>query len=194
MSLILHIPEPGQLVDVRQRRYVVVEVSQGTLSSDLLKPALSQHLVSLASVEDDDLGEELPLGHLRDMKLGVGADVLDGYGDFQEVTSFANFTRSDAYCLEGVRHRQQVVAVGSIDAAPAQMIGEPRCLGAANQGFQFLQVFAVQQPVRDAGGVHRAEHAGSHRPSHRVVDRVAGEGRKREQAHRDRRPQRARRA
>ena len=59
MSLILHIPEPGQLVDVRQRRYVVVDVSQGTLSSDLLKPTLSQHLVSLASVEDDDLGDEL---------------------------------------------------------------------------------------------------------------------------------------
>ena len=59
MSLILNIPEPGQLVDVRQRRYVVVDVSQGTLSSDLLKPVQSQHLVSLASVEDDDLGEEL---------------------------------------------------------------------------------------------------------------------------------------
>ncbi len=59
MSVILNIPEPGQLGDVRQRRYVVVDVAQGTVSSELLKPALGQHLVSLASVEDDDLGEEL---------------------------------------------------------------------------------------------------------------------------------------
>ena len=59
MSLILNVPEPGQLVDVRQRRYVVVDVAQGTVPSELLKPALSQHLVSLASVEDDDLGEDV---------------------------------------------------------------------------------------------------------------------------------------
>ncbi len=59
VSLVLNIPEPGQLVDVRQRRYVVIDVSQGTISSDLLKSMLPQHLVSLASVEDDDLGEEL---------------------------------------------------------------------------------------------------------------------------------------
>lgn len=32
MSLVLTIPEPGQLVDVRQRRYVVMDVAQGTIS------------------------------------------------------------------------------------------------------------------------------------------------------------------
>ena len=68
MSLVLTIPEPGQLVDVRQRRYVVVDVVEGTVPLDPLKAeSLSQsyqhsqrqHLVALASVEDDDLGEEL---------------------------------------------------------------------------------------------------------------------------------------
>src|SRR3989440_1545048 len=68
VSLVLTIPEPGQLVDVRQRRYVVVDVVEGTLPLDPLKvESLSQsyqhsqrqHLVALASVEDDDLGEEL---------------------------------------------------------------------------------------------------------------------------------------
>ena len=68
MSLVLTIPEPGQLVDVRQRRYVVVDVVEGTVPLDPLKvESLSQsyqhsqrqHLVALASVEDDDLGEEL---------------------------------------------------------------------------------------------------------------------------------------
>jgi hypothetical protein len=37
VSLVLNIPEPGQLVDVRQRRYVVVDVAQSVLPPDLLK-------------------------------------------------------------------------------------------------------------------------------------------------------------
>lgn len=37
MSLDLNVPEPGQLVDVRQRRYVVVDVAQSVLPPDLLK-------------------------------------------------------------------------------------------------------------------------------------------------------------
>jgi hypothetical protein len=48
-------PEQGQLVDVRQRRYVVTDVEASTL-----RPARPpQHLVTLSSVEDDALGEEL---------------------------------------------------------------------------------------------------------------------------------------
>ena len=71
VSLVLNIPEPGQLVDVRQRRYVVVDVAQSVLPPDLLKSGSlntrlqphqlnkNQHLVTLTSVEDDALGEEL---------------------------------------------------------------------------------------------------------------------------------------
>ncbi|MGZ3624035.1 MAG: DISARM system SNF2-like helicase DrmD [Ktedonobacteraceae bacterium] len=68
MSLDLNVPEPSQLVDVRQRRYVVVDVAQSVLPPDLLKfgslstrlqPQQSQHLITLTSVEDDALGEEL---------------------------------------------------------------------------------------------------------------------------------------
>lgn len=71
MSLVLNIPEPGQLVDVRQRRYVVVDVAQSVLPPDLIKSATlstsfqphqfqqRQHLVTLTSVEDDALGEDL---------------------------------------------------------------------------------------------------------------------------------------
>ncbi|HEX6288037.1 MAG TPA: DISARM system SNF2-like helicase DrmD [Herpetosiphonaceae bacterium] len=55
------IPEHGQLVEVRQRRYVVADVRQSTLPPDPLSLAdpVPQHLVTLASVEDDALGEEL---------------------------------------------------------------------------------------------------------------------------------------
>ena len=64
-NLMMHVPEPGQLVDVRQRRYVVVDVVQGTVPAEasgklsLQLQTQSQHLVALNSVEDDDLGEEL---------------------------------------------------------------------------------------------------------------------------------------
>jgi len=55
------LPEPGQLVVVRDRPFVVVDVN----ASGLPSPATVQegvkkyHLVSLSSVEDEGLGEEL---------------------------------------------------------------------------------------------------------------------------------------
>ena len=62
MSIVAHSPpEQGQLVTVRQRRYVVTDVAKSTLPDRLLKISGNgaQHLVSLSSVEDDALGEEL---------------------------------------------------------------------------------------------------------------------------------------
>ncbi|HEY0810285.1 MAG TPA: DISARM system SNF2-like helicase DrmD, partial [Longimicrobiales bacterium] len=55
------IPEQGQLVDVRQRRYVVADVQQSLLppAPVALTETVPQHLVTLSSVEDDALGEEL---------------------------------------------------------------------------------------------------------------------------------------
>jgi hypothetical protein len=51
------IPEQGQLVTVRQRRYVIVAVQQSSLppSPLSLSPDAPQHLVSLRSIEDDAL-------------------------------------------------------------------------------------------------------------------------------------------
>ena len=63
MSRVLQvpIPEPGQLVDVRRRRYVVVDIAQSPLPPDILTFGSwqGQHLVTLSSVEDDAIGEEL---------------------------------------------------------------------------------------------------------------------------------------
>jgi ERCC4-related helicase len=61
LSRVLHLPEPGQLVDVRHRRYVVVEVTASMLPPPVLSTGLfeRQHLVTLSSVEDDALGEDL---------------------------------------------------------------------------------------------------------------------------------------
>ena len=51
------VPEQGQLAVVRQRRYVVTDVRRGATSAQPVERP--QHLVSLASIEDDALGEEL---------------------------------------------------------------------------------------------------------------------------------------
>ena len=54
-------PEQGQLVSVRSRQWVVNDVRPSTLPTLALKPTFSgpQHLLTLASIEDDGLGEEL---------------------------------------------------------------------------------------------------------------------------------------
>ena len=54
-------PEQGQLVNVRQRQWVVSEVAKSTLAEGPLQPLdeSPQHLITLSSVEDDGLGEEL---------------------------------------------------------------------------------------------------------------------------------------
>lgn len=48
-------PEPGQLVEVRRRQWIVAEVISSTLASNS-KP---QHAVMLSSIDEDALGEEL---------------------------------------------------------------------------------------------------------------------------------------
>ena len=48
-------------MDVRRRRYVVVDIASSTLPPDMFASRVfqAQHLVTLSSVEDDALGEEL---------------------------------------------------------------------------------------------------------------------------------------
>lgn len=59
--MLSNIPETGQIVTVRQRRYVVVEVQKSALPVSLLAlgGGAAQHLVTLNSIEDDALGETL---------------------------------------------------------------------------------------------------------------------------------------
>lgn len=55
------LPEQGQLVEVRNRQWVVAEIERSTLPTSIVRGegAESQHLMTLTSVEDDALGEEL---------------------------------------------------------------------------------------------------------------------------------------
>lgn len=55
-SNVYHVrPEPGQLVEVRRRHWVVAEV----ISSKLTSPSGQQNAVTLSSIDEDGLGEEL---------------------------------------------------------------------------------------------------------------------------------------
>lgn len=55
------VPGPGQLVRVRNRRWVVADVDRSGQAPDVLaRPEqAAQNLVTLTSVEDDGLGETL---------------------------------------------------------------------------------------------------------------------------------------
>ncbi len=54
------IPEIGQLVEIRGRHWVVTDSIPSSLPPDVLAGETArQHLLSLSSVEDDALGEEL---------------------------------------------------------------------------------------------------------------------------------------
>ena len=70
-----NLPEPGQLVMVRQRHFVVLDVQKSTLPVDPVHSGeqTPQHVVSLSSVEDDALGEELRV--IWELEPGLRKDV-----------------------------------------------------------------------------------------------------------------------
>ena len=92
-------PESGQLVSVRARRWVVGEVRSSTLPPPPLGPTSEgpQHLVSLLSVEDDALGEELQVV----WEIEPGATVVEKVA-LPEPTGFDPPDRLDAF-LDAVR-------------------------------------------------------------------------------------------
>src|SRR6185369_11593603 len=53
--------------------------------------------------------EELPFGHLRDMKLCVAGDIFDSDGDFEKILRLADLCGGDTRGLKGVRHGEKVV-------------------------------------------------------------------------------------
>jgi hypothetical protein len=84
----IDIPEQGQLVQVRQRHYVVTDVVGSTLPAfPLAGDGKPQHLATLASAEDDALGEELQVI----WELEPGARVYDAMA---LPTPVANFERN----------------------------------------------------------------------------------------------------
>lgn len=98
-SLSFPLPEQGQLVDLRHRRYVVTDVEKSALATNLrVQPTQDPlTLVTLSSVEDDALGEELKV--VWELELGpkvyVNAALPQprGYDDPARLNAFLDAVR-----------------------------------------------------------------------------------------------------
>ncbi|MET3497866.1 DISARM system SNF2-like helicase DrmD [Variovorax boronicumulans] len=86
-------PEPGQLVEVRRRRWVVAEVDSAKLTSN----SNSQSLVSLSAIDEDGLGEELEVI----WEIEPGAQVIERAG-LPSITGQDDSATLDAF-LDAIR-------------------------------------------------------------------------------------------
>jgi superfamily II DNA or RNA helicase len=86
-------PEPGQLVEVRRRQWVVSDVDASAVSPELPK----QNLVKLASIDEDALGEEIEVL----WELEPGAHVIERAG-LPSLTGLDDPSRLEAF-LDAVR-------------------------------------------------------------------------------------------
>lgn len=85
-------PEPGQLVEVRRRQWVVADVDAAGL-----KTGIPQHCLTLSSIDEDGLGEELQVI----WEIEPGAQVIERAG-LPSVTGLDDSDTLDAF-LDAVR-------------------------------------------------------------------------------------------
>ena len=129
-------PGQGQLVDVRQRRYVVAEVVKAAAPEGALRASANggQHLVSLSSVEDDSLGEELQVIWELEPGVQIHEDL-----PLPEPTGFDPPARLDAF-LDAVRW-------GAASSVDVRFVQSPFRSGIEIEDYQLDPVVrAVQMP------------------------------------------------
>lgn len=87
-------PEPGQLVEVRRRQWMVADIQK---SETVTFSGSSQHYVQLSSIDEDSLGEELevvweiePGAHVIERK---GLPSISGYDDSERLEAFLDAVR-----------------------------------------------------------------------------------------------------
>ncbi|HEU5380041.1 MAG TPA: DISARM system SNF2-like helicase DrmD [Ktedonobacteraceae bacterium] len=149
------LPRQGELVEVRLRRYVVTDVRQDALPSAVSarRPLRPHSLVSLSSVEDDALGEELQVL----WEAEPGAHVLEGTR-LPVPTSFDTPQRLDTF-LNAVRW-------GAASSADVRAIQAPFRSGIDLEEYQLDPVArAIQMPranllIADDVGLGKTIEAG----------------------------------
>ena len=129
------LPEQGQLADVRCRRYVVTEVSASSLPADPLSPIKqAHHLVTLASMEDDALCEELRVI----WELEPGTQVCED-GQLPASHGFDEPRRLDAFL--------NIVRWGAVSSAHLRVLQAPFRSGFDIEDYQLDPVVgAIQMP------------------------------------------------
>lgn len=90
----LSVPEPGQLVEIRRRQWIVNDIQTSVFKSGTNG---NQHLVSMSSIDEDSLGEELQ----TIWQLEPGAQVLEKAG-LPRITGWDSNERQEAF-LDAVR-------------------------------------------------------------------------------------------
>jgi ERCC4-related helicase len=148
-------PEQGQLVHVRSRPWVVHEVKPSTLPTSAMRSPLTgvQHLLTLASVEDDGLGEELQVL----WEIEPGAKVIEKVA-LPEPTDFDSPEKLDAF-LDSVRW-------GAASTADLKNIQSPFRSGVEIEDYQLDPVVrAIQMPrvnllIADDVGLGKTIEAG----------------------------------
>ena len=149
------VPEQGQLVTVRQRRYVVTEIQQSSLppSPLALSPDTPQHLVSLRSIEDDALGKTLDVI----WELEPGSRVEETVG-LPPVAGFDSPERLDAF--------SDAVRWGAVSSADMRALQAPFRSGIEIEDYQLDPlVRAIQMPrvnllIADDVGLGKTIEAG----------------------------------
>jgi len=149
-------------VDVRQRRYVVTDVVQGTIPAEPLKldgssralwSVHQQHLVTLSSVEDDALGEELQVI----WEIEPGVSVIERNA-LPVPNSFDSPRRLDTF-LDAVRW-------GAVSSADVKALQAPFRSGVEREDYQLDPVVrAIQMPranllIADDVGLGKTIEAG----------------------------------
>lgn len=149
------IPEIGQIVTVRQRRYVVSEIQQSAIPIEVLSKNGNepQHLVTLSSIEDDALGEALQV--IWEIEPDARINEKSGLPD---PTGFDSPRRFNAF-LNAVRW-------GAISSADIRSLQAPFRSGITIEDYQLDPlVRAVQMPranllIADDVGLGKTIEAG----------------------------------
>ena len=139
------LPEQGQLVTVRQRHFVVTDVARSTLPEKPLNINGNgqKHLISLSSVEDDGLGEEVQVI----WEIEPGARAIDKVA-LPEPTGFDAPERLDAF-LDAVRW-------GASSSADVRTVQSPFRAGIDIEDYQLDPVVrAIQMPTGQPAGRRR---------------------------------------
>lgn len=148
-------PEQGQLVQVRSRPWVVNEVKPSNLPSPAMElpVAKTQNLLTLSSVEDDGLGEELQVV----WEIEPGAKIIERVA-LPEPTDFDSPDKLDAF-LDAVRW-------GAASTADHKNIQSPFRSGIEIEDYQLDPVVrAIQMPrvnllIADDVGLGKTIEAG----------------------------------